>query len=60
MYDPTGLSTKCTLIKIGFENLRTGTEAKFRPLVDALETRELLEGTEENIVSLTRGHRLAL
>ena len=35
MYDRTGLSTKCTLIKIGFKNLRTGTEAKFRPFVDA-------------------------
>ena len=30
MYDCTGLSTKCTLIKIGFKNLRTGTVAKFR------------------------------
>ena len=36
MYDLTGLSTKCTLIKTGFKNLRTGTEAKFRPFVDAL------------------------
>ena len=36
MYDRTGLSTKCTLIKTGFKNLRTGTEAKFRPFVDAL------------------------
>ena len=27
MYDLTGLSTKCTLIKTGFKNLRTGTEA---------------------------------
>ena len=36
MYNRTGLSTKCTLIKIGFKNLRTGTEAKFRPFVDAL------------------------
>ena len=35
--DRTGLSTKCALIKIGFKNLRTGTEAKFRPFVDALE-----------------------
>ena len=37
MYDRTGLSTKCTLIKHGFKNLRTGTEAKFRPSVDALD-----------------------
>ena len=36
MYDRTGLSTKCTLIKTGFKNLRTGTEAKFRSFVDAL------------------------
>ena len=36
MYDRTGLSTKCTLIKTGFKNLRTGTEAKFIPFVDAL------------------------
>ena len=36
MYDRTGLSTKCTLIKIGLKNLRTGTEVKFRPFVDAL------------------------
>ena len=36
MYDRTGLSTKCTLIKTGFINLRTGTEAKIRPFVDAL------------------------
>ena len=36
MYDRTGLSTKCTLLKTGFKNLRTGTEAKFRPFVDAL------------------------
>ena len=36
MYDRTGLSTKCTLIKTGFKNLRTGTEAKFRPFVDSL------------------------
>ena len=36
MYDRTGLSTKCTLIKTGFINLRTGTEAKFRPFVEAL------------------------
>ena len=34
--DCTGLSTKCTLIKTGFKNLRTGTEAKFRPFVDSL------------------------
>ena len=33
MYDRTGLSTKCTLIKTGFQNLRT----KFRPFVDALD-----------------------
>ena len=36
MYDPTGLSTKCTLIKTSFKNARTGTKAKFRPFVDAL------------------------
>ena len=36
MYDCTGPSTKCTLIKTGFKNLRTGTEAKFRPCVDAI------------------------
>ena len=36
MYDRTGLSTKCTLIKTGFKNLRAGTEAKFRPFFDAL------------------------
>ena len=36
MYDRTGLSTKCTLIKTGFKNARTGTKAKFRPFVDAL------------------------
>ena len=36
MYDRTGLSTKCTLVKTGFKNLPTGTEAKFRPFVDAL------------------------
>ena len=37
MYDRTGLSTKCTLMKTGFKNLRTGTKANFRPFVDALE-----------------------
>ena len=26
MYDRTGLSTKCTLIKNGFKNARTGTK----------------------------------
>ena len=36
MYDRAGLSTKCTLIKTGFKNLRTGTEAKSRPFVNAL------------------------
>ena len=36
MYDRTGLSTKCTLMKTGFKNLRTGTKANFRPFVDAL------------------------
>ena len=36
MYDQTGLSTKCTLMKTSFKNLCTGTEAKFRPFVDAL------------------------
>ena len=39
MYDRAGLSTKCTLIKTGFKNLRAGTEAKFRPFVDALSGR---------------------
>ena len=34
----TGLSTKCTLIKLktGVKNARTDTKAKFRPFVDAL------------------------
>ncbi len=41
MYDRTGLSTKCTLIKTGFKNARTGTKAKFRPFVDALTELEL-------------------
>ena len=36
MFDRAGLSTKCTLIKTGLKNLRAGTEAKFRPFVDAL------------------------
>ena len=36
MYDRAGLRTKCALIKTGFKNLRAGTEAKFRPFVDAL------------------------
>ena len=36
MYNRTGLSTKCTLIKTGFKNARTGTKAKFGPFVDAL------------------------
>ena len=36
MYDRTGLSTKCTLMKTGFKIVRTGTKAKFRPFVDAL------------------------
>ena len=40
MYDRTGLSTKCTLIKTGFKSLRTGTEAKIRPFVDALPESE--------------------
>ena len=35
MYDRTGLSTKF-ILKNGFKNLRTGTEAKFRPFIDAL------------------------
>ena len=39
MYNRTGLSTKCTPIKTGFKNLCTGTEAKFRPSVDALVAR---------------------
>ena len=38
IYDRTGLNTKCTFIKTGFKNLRTGTGAKFRPFVDALIT----------------------
>ena len=33
MYDRTSLSTKCTFMKTGFKNLRTGTKAKFRPFV---------------------------
>ena len=37
MYYRTGLSTKCTRIKNGFKNLRTGTETKIRPFVDALK-----------------------
>ena len=41
MYDRTGLSTKYTLIKIGFKNARTGTKAKFRPFVDALFSKEM-------------------
>ena len=41
MYDRAGLSTKCTLIKTGFKNLRAGTEAKFRPFVDALGGTEI-------------------
>ena len=36
MYDRTGLSTKCTLKKNGFKNVRTGVKAKLRPFVDAL------------------------
>ena len=36
IYDHTGLSTKCTLIKTSFKKARTGTMAKFRPFVDAL------------------------
>ena len=36
MYDRSGLSTKYTLLKTGFKNLSTGTEAKIRPFVDAL------------------------
>ena len=38
VYDRTGWSMKCTLIKTSFKNLRAGTEAKFRPFVDALYT----------------------
>ena len=45
MYDRTGLRTKCTLIQIGFKNLRTGTEAKFRHFVDALEAGFNCPGT---------------
>ena len=41
MYDHTGLSTKCTLIKTGLKNVRTGTKAKFRPFVDALVFNQL-------------------
>ena len=40
MYDRAGLSTKCTLIKTGFKNLRAGTEAEFRPFVDALASTQ--------------------
>ena len=43
MYDRTGLSTKCTLIKTGFKSLRTGTEAKIRPFVDALISMQIQE-----------------
>ena len=45
MYDRTGLSTKCTLIKTGFKNARTGTKAKFRPFVDALVKTFLFSST---------------
>ena len=38
MYDRTGLSTKRTLMKTGFKNLRTGSKANFRPFVDALRS----------------------
>ena len=48
MYDCTGLSRKCTLIKTGFLNLRTGTGTKFRPFVDALVWRLLLSGRNFN------------
>ena len=36
MYDRTGLSPNCTPMKTGFNNLRTGTKANFRPFVDAM------------------------
>ena len=36
MYDRTGLGTIRTLMITGFKILRTVTEAKFRPFVDAL------------------------
>ena len=36
MYDGTGLSMKCTLIKTILKTSVSGTEAKFRPFVDAL------------------------
>ena len=36
VYDRTGESTIRTLLKTGYKNLRTGTEAKFRPFVEAL------------------------
>ena len=49
MYARTGLSTNCALIKTGFKNLRTGTEAKFRPFVDAL-----VKGVKRKITSLYR------
>ena len=42
MYYRTGLSTKCTLIKTGFKNPRTGAKAKFRSFVDALIENVLL------------------
>jgi len=38
LYDRTGHSTIRTLIKTGFKVRRTGTEAKFRPFVDAFIT----------------------
>ena len=42
MYDRTGLSTKF-ILKDGFKNLRTGTEAKFRPFVDDVLALKLYE-----------------
>ena len=39
LHHRTGLSTIRTLIKTGSKILRTGTEAKFRPFVDALGPR---------------------
>ena len=36
VYDRTGESTIRTLLKTGYKNLRTGTEAKFRPFLEAL------------------------
>ena len=49
MYDRTGLSTKCTLIKTGFKNLRTSTEAKIRPFVDTLMCVSILKNQKKKL-----------